>query len=400
MADAADHDKAPRLESLDALRGLAALSVVFWHWQHFWLLGTPLLTWRDGVEFDRTLEPLHPLLKLFYDYGHRAVDLFFVISGFVFFLLYQKTIAEGAMSGRKFAGLRFSRLYPMHIATLIAVAVLQALFLHATGQHFVYEHNDAAHFTLNLLFINLMDSAGFNGPTWSLTVEIAMYAVFWSLARAGVLRGVRGSIAVFAVGVGFWFVYPPLGRGLCGFFAGGLVYKFYHACVGRPDVKRIAQGAAALAATSWAGLIGLVYRGAPAGLLHHLPAAAVRFLTHAGMAFIVCYIVFPITVLAAALGDKLARPNSRALRLLGQISYSSYLLHFPLQLLIALACVHGVLSLGLVHSAAMLLAFFVILIPLSALAYAHFEMPAQRALRRVLSRKTAAAPAVLATPAP
>jgi peptidoglycan/LPS O-acetylase OafA/YrhL len=155
-----------------------------------------------------------------------------------------------------------------------------------------------------------------------------------------------------------------------------------------------------LAATSWAGLITLVYRGAPAGLLHHLPAAAVRFLSHAGMAFIICYVVFPITVLAAALGDMLARPNSRALRLLGQISYSSYLLHFPLQLLIALACVHGVLSLGLVHSAAMLLAFFVILIPLSALAYAHFEMPAQRALRTMLQHKPATEPDILPAPAP
>jgi peptidoglycan/LPS O-acetylase OafA/YrhL len=398
MAEAAGDTKAPRLESLDALRGLAALSVVFWHWQHFWLLGTPLLTWRDGAEPDRTLEPLHPLLKIFYEYGHRAVDLFFVISGFVFFFLYQKAIAQGAMSGGKFAALRFSRLYPMHLATLIAVAVLQALFLHATGQHFVYEHNDAAHFTLNLFFINLMEASGFNGPTWSLTVEIAMYAVFWALARAGALRGVWGCLAVFAIGIGFWFIYPPLGRGLCGFFAGGLIYKFYQACVARADVKRIARGAVALAATSWAGLVFLVYRGAPAGLLNHLPAAAVRFLSHAGMAFIICYVVFPITVLAAALCDRLARPNSRALRLLGQISYSSYLLHFPLQLLIALACVNGVLSLGLVHSAGMLLAFFVILIPLSALAYARFEMPAQRALRKLLLHKPATAPDVLSAP--
>src|SRR5262249_54324308 len=34
--------------SLDALRGVAALVVVFWHWQHFFVSGTE---WKD---FDRT----------------------------------------------------------------------------------------------------------------------------------------------------------------------------------------------------------------------------------------------------------------------------------------------------------------------------------------------------------
>ena len=45
-----------RLHSLDALRGIAALAVVFWHWQHFQLLGTSKLTWppvSGGVDHAR-----------------------------------------------------------------------------------------------------------------------------------------------------------------------------------------------------------------------------------------------------------------------------------------------------------------------------------------------------------
>ncbi len=178
-----------RLDTLDALRGLAAVGVVVWHWQMLLLLGGPKLTWPPlGGDPDRSGLPFYGPLKLYYEHGFWGVDLFFVLSGFIFFHLYRRPIAEGRTSAGRFFALRFSRLYPLHFLTLLLTAGLQAAFVHHAGQPFAYEGNDTRHFLANLAMVNVPDYA-FNGPTWSLSVEIAMYALFWSLARTGLLKG-------------------------------------------------------------------------------------------------------------------------------------------------------------------------------------------------------------------
>ena len=57
---------APRLRELDSLRGLAAIGVLFWHYQgHF------------------HAKPLAVVFEAFYRAGYYAVDFFFVLSGLV-----------------------------------------------------------------------------------------------------------------------------------------------------------------------------------------------------------------------------------------------------------------------------------------------------------------------------
>jgi peptidoglycan/LPS O-acetylase OafA/YrhL len=70
--------------SLDALRGVAALSVVIWHWQHFY---------PSGPGFDPTRQPLYWLFEPLYRDGRKAVTLFFGLSGFVFFWRYGEEVA-------------------------------------------------------------------------------------------------------------------------------------------------------------------------------------------------------------------------------------------------------------------------------------------------------------------
>lgn len=74
----------------------------------------------------------------------------------------------------------------------------------------------------------------------------------------------------------------------------------------------------------------------------------------------------------------------KALAILGQISYSTYLLQFPLQIAFA----GGARALGIPNTAfyspIALLSFFAILIPLAVLSYRYFEFPAQQFLRGTL----------------
>ena len=113
------------LYSLDVLRGIAALAVVFWHWKHFLIYGAGLdLEFINFPELDYDRQPLFPLFEPFYSQGIRAVDLFFCISGFVFYWLYSNRVRENEVDLRQFSVLRFSRLYPLHFVTLITVASL------------------------------------------------------------------------------------------------------------------------------------------------------------------------------------------------------------------------------------------------------------------------------------
>src|SRR5437867_12012474 len=86
-----------RLAALDALRGVAALAVVFWHWQHFFYHGTR----RGALEISR--QPFYDVFYLFYQKGWMAVDLFFVLSGFIFFWLYSSQIADRRIGAYDFA---------------------------------------------------------------------------------------------------------------------------------------------------------------------------------------------------------------------------------------------------------------------------------------------------------
>jgi peptidoglycan/LPS O-acetylase OafA/YrhL len=139
--------------SLDVLRGLAALSIVFYHWHHFFEVGTTL------GPFDEGRQPLYFLLGPLYTEGWRAVSLFFSLSGFVFYWLYSLKVTEGKISAWEFAVLRFSRLYPLHFVTLLVVACEQFVLFRSFGSFFVFGNNDWYHFILQIFFISSGDSS-------------------------------------------------------------------------------------------------------------------------------------------------------------------------------------------------------------------------------------------------
>ncbi len=112
---------------LDILRGLASLAIVVWHYQHFFYVAPG----KISEEFVRSSQPLYFIFWPLYDNGHFSVQLFFVLSGFVFYFIYYDKVRSRSVSGYDFLILRFSRLYPLYFVTLIYVAVVQ-LKAHST----------------------------------------------------------------------------------------------------------------------------------------------------------------------------------------------------------------------------------------------------------------------------
>src|ERR1700751_3357252 len=92
-----------QLASLTPLRGIAALWVVLFHF-----------CWRfPSIHPDRYTGAVYK--------GYLAVDLFFVLSGFVITHVYKEGFARGLSARRyqNFLKARVARLYPLHLAVLL-----------------------------------------------------------------------------------------------------------------------------------------------------------------------------------------------------------------------------------------------------------------------------------------
>jgi len=186
-----------RFVGLELLRFVCAVSVLIWHYQHFFMVSPGVLP----VEFRASSQPLYPALRLFYLYGDHGVPVFWQISGFIFVWKYAEVIHQRGRTAWEFFVLRFSRLYPLHLATLVIVAALQGPYIWKNGEPFVYPWNDLYHFTLNIVFASQwgwQKGFSFNGPVWSVSVEVLAYALFFAVART-VRLGFSSCVAVFGL---------------------------------------------------------------------------------------------------------------------------------------------------------------------------------------------------------
>lgn len=331
-----EHSGMTKLPEIDALRGIAALVVAFLFHQHY-LLGQP------------GFEPLRDVLPFafLHVYGWVAVDLFFVISGFIFAHVYLSAGKIKCGAGA-FARARFARLYPLHAATL-AVAAL--VFAAGNPASVDYAHNDIPHFVLNLLMLQesgLNAGKSFNIPAWSISVETLCYAVFYFAAsRFGPrLTAVAATIALagLAMTLGDGETGDHIGRGLCGFFAGVVAYRLRHAP--RDLLAGLGLAGAALIAVG-----------------SDLNPGAVLGAT-----------LFPVLVIAA---PRIAVLRHAALQWLGDRSYSIYLIHAPLYMALNVYG-FGMRAVPAEWTWPALIGAWLILLALADLSFRRFETPARR----------------------
>jgi len=93
-------------------------------------------------------------------------------------------------------------------------------------------------------------------------------------------------------------------------------------------------------------------------------------------------VVFPSVILYFALVQTGNIQMGKRFAFIGNISYSSYLLHFPLQLVIMNLCdVFRINQLKAADSPVSLIAFYLILTIISLLSFTFFEVPMQKWIR-------------------
>src|SRR5262245_18115451 len=173
MQTPAEAHKAGFLPRVESLRGVAALTVALMH--------ACMAPWTDatGVKFTYVRNPqfesypglLTAVLNVIAN-AHAAVNLFFVISGFVLMLSLLRGPQEFGRSATRFLVARLCRLYP----AIFASVGLFALVFFATGERL---SQDADFTPLNILQNALLIDTNINGVMWSLQVEVVAIALIF-----------------------------------------------------------------------------------------------------------------------------------------------------------------------------------------------------------------------------
>ncbi len=162
MPNAATADFDGRYRILDSYRFIAASLVCVYHFNKANILGLA------------TLSPLFENIRL-------MVDFFFVLSGFVIAKTYLAKVQDGA-GYRRFMWRRFARLYPLHLLTLM-VGIAGSMVI-GTGQLQPGTNPEVFSTTAIIANLTLTHSLGvtsygsFNIPSWSISAEMFVYALF------------------------------------------------------------------------------------------------------------------------------------------------------------------------------------------------------------------------------
>jgi peptidoglycan/LPS O-acetylase OafA/YrhL len=324
-----------RLHSLDALRALAAILVLAFHFEGLLYTDPPnYVISPDGFW-------LH--------YALLGVELFFVISGFVILMT-----LESALTIRDFAINRVARLYPAYWLSVALAFSYFALF---------------GRTSIATLFVNLTMLQKFVWmpnlitPYWSLAYELWFYVAMASVAALGQLERV--------VQLSFAWLILAAGMILCGFRPQGLLGLLTLLQFGHLFIAGM--------------MLYLIYSNRKTPLVWTVLAMSICFSLFgrpdwslvSNRAYFLVNASFIVLVYLASSGrlDKIAFPWLTAI---GASSYSLYLLHLPIALFLWSVAVGA----GYPRWVGILVAVPASLVA-AALSRRLIEIPGQRLLRRM-----------------
>jgi peptidoglycan/LPS O-acetylase OafA/YrhL len=312
--------------------------------------------------------------------GFIGVSFFFILSGFILSLNYADAFRDESVSKRDFWIMRFARIYPLYLLTLLIEIPFTMHEYHAHAGIWWGRLATCA-VMLQSWVPDIQWTAAFNMPSWSLSVEAFFYALFPLLiirirkVRTGVLLSAAAMLILLT---GMYFTPPswykvifynnPLGR-LGEFVLGIALYRYYEAHRSK----------------SW------TYRYATRMELGAIVIFLLFFVFHLWvphvLRFSVYYwvpMVFLLYVFSRSSGAVSRLLSRRLFVLAGEASFAFYMIHYR---------VGGMLSIANrrlhIDQASLLyfLLYFGITLVGSVAVYLLFERPANRYLRQKLLPK-------------
>lgn len=175
--------KAPeRINSIDALRGLAALIIILYHARSMFWIGLGETWRRHGLDFHLNSWLGYATAPL--SFGGLAVGLFFVLSGYCIHRRGAKNLAinpTAKLDLKKYFFKRFWRIYPTYFAALCVTALVD---FYVRQNNLVpipeYQSNSLLTFIVSLFSLQgiVAPVFGHNTSLWTLAIEIHFYLLY------------------------------------------------------------------------------------------------------------------------------------------------------------------------------------------------------------------------------
>lgn len=192
-----------RLVTIDALRGIAALSIAIAH-----VSGNIVMT------FEQMSSSVLNVLFFPFTVGIARVYLFFLISGFCIHLRWCKAKVDPKRDTKEalefipFWKRRFWRLYPPYLIALAIYVLLEFFLGKLIFDRFLIWDLLSHVFMLHNLDANTVYS--FNGQFWTLAIEEQLYLAYFLLIWVRIKWGWKAAIGLtLFVRIG-WFIFTPL----------------------------------------------------------------------------------------------------------------------------------------------------------------------------------------------
>ena len=309
-------DTKPHYDILDGLRGVAAITVVWFH----------LFEAYATSHLDQRI-----------NHGYLAVDFFFMLSGFVIGYAYDDRWKK-KMSVKDFLKRRLIRLHPM----VVMGAVIGAVMFYFQGCSVWDVSTVSVSMLLTATLLNALlipatpgseirglgEMYPLNGPSWSLFFEYIGNVLYALFIRKLPTRALSVLVLLAGCGLAAFAVWGPLGDICVGFAMDGdnmlggslrLLFAFSAGLLLSRVFKPVQiRGAFWICALAIVTLLSVPRIGGSEHLWMN------------GLYDTLCFaLAFPLLVYLGASGKTTDRTTARICKFMGDISYPLYMVHYP-----------------------------------------------------------------------
>ena len=264
--------------------------------------------------------------------------------------------------------------------------LFQKLYFSLNNEFFVYQANDLKNFILHFFLIQewgFKIAWAYNAPAWSISVELFLYISFFIFSLFYIKNLFQSFLSIIIIFflycvinskiIGLSLGIGSLSLGLLLFYYGGFTYYLFL------KIKDLLNSKYEKILLIFLTILNIIIFGRFLNnFFLELQVGLVNF-TGDRLMLLLYFIKFPLIIINLSVLQFYFKNMGKSLQIFGDISYTIYLVHVPIQLLFSIVD-KNIVKINY-DSNFIFILFFLIIFIFSIMIYKFFEIPAKNKLR-------------------